>query len=83
MFVVETETGESEQWTAASTAGIPQETLIEPEVVRFDSFDGREIPALFSPPDGAADGAVADGDTPVVVAIHGGPESQRRPSFSG
>ncbi|MDQ2071578.1 S9 family peptidase [Haloarcula sp. NS06] len=83
VFVVEAETGESEQWTAASTAGIPRETFIEPEVVRFDSFDGREIPALFSLPDGAADGAGADGDTPVIVDIHGGPESQRRPSFSG
>ncbi|KAA9398591.1 S9 family peptidase [Haloarcula sp. CBA1130] len=83
VFVVETETGESEQWTAASTAGIPRETFIESEVVRFDSFDGREIPALFSLPDGAADGVDADGDTPVIVDIHGGPESQRRPSFSG
>jgi len=82
VFVVEAETGESEQWTAASTAGIPRETFIEPEVVRFDSFDGREIPALFSLPNGA-NGAGADGDTPVIVDIHGGPESQRRPSFSG
>ncbi|AJF26483.1 peptidase S9 [Haloarcula sp. CBA1115] len=82
VFVVETETGESEQWTAASTAGIPRETFIEPEVVRFDSFDGREVPALFSLPNGA-NGASADGDTPVIVDIHGGPESQRRPSFSG
>ncbi len=82
VFVVKAETGESEQWTAASTAGIPRETFIEPEVVRFDSFDGREIPALFSLPNGA-NGASADGDTPVIVDIHGGPESQRRPSFSG
>ncbi|MBV0900686.1 S9 family peptidase [Haloarcula salina] len=77
-FVVETETGESERWTEASTAGIPRETFVEPEVVRFESFDGRSIPALFSLPEGAG-----DGDTPVVVDIHGGPESQRRPSFSG
>ena len=83
VFVVEAETGESEQWTAASTAGIPRETFIEPEVVRFDSFDGREIPALFSLPADAARTAAADSDTPVIVDIHGGPESQRRPSFSG
>ncbi|MHC3380286.1 S9 family peptidase [Haloarcula sp. H-GB5] len=83
VFVVEAETGESEQWTAASTAGIPRETFIEPDVVRFDSFDGREIPALFSLPDGAANESGATGDTPVIVDIHGGPESQRRPSFSG
>ncbi|WP_424003177.1 S9 family peptidase [Haloarcula salina] len=78
VFVVETATGESERWTAASTAGIPRETFVEPEVVRFESFDGRSIPALFSLPEGAG-----TGDTPVVVDIHGGPESQRRPSFSG
>jgi dipeptidyl aminopeptidase/acylaminoacyl peptidase len=78
VFVVEAETGESEQWTAASTAGIPRETFVEPEVVRFESFDGRSIPALFSLPAGAG-----DGDTPVIVDIHGGPESQRRPSFAG
>jgi dipeptidyl aminopeptidase/acylaminoacyl peptidase len=79
VFVVETATGETTQWTHAATAGIPQETFVEPAVVRFESFDGREIPALFSlPPD--ADG---DGDTPVIVDIHGGPESQRRPSFAG
>jgi len=83
VFVVEAETGESEQWTAASTAGIPRETFIEPEVVRFDSFDGREIPALFSLPADTAGTAAADSDTPVIVDIHGGPESQRRPSFSG
>jgi dipeptidyl aminopeptidase/acylaminoacyl peptidase len=79
LFVVETETGAAERWTAASTAGIPQETFAEPEVVRFESFDGREIPALFSLPSDVP----GDGDTPVIVDIHGGPESQRRPSFSG
>ena len=79
VFVVETATGDAERWTHASTAGIPRETFVEPEVVRFESFDGRAIPALFSLPPNA-DG---DGDTPVIVDIHGGPESQRRPSFAG
>ncbi|GGN85599.1 S9 family peptidase [Haloarcula pellucida] len=79
VFVVDTERGESERWTDASTAGIPQETFVEPEVVRFESFDGREIPALFSLPPAAEN----DGTTPVIVDIHGGPESQRRPSFAG
>ncbi|WP_254273785.1 S9 family peptidase [Haloarcula marina] len=78
VFVVETASGESERWTYASTAGIPQDSFVEPEVVRFESFDGREIPALFSlPPDAPPK------KTPVIVDIHGGPESQRRPSFAG
>ncbi len=79
VFVIETATGESERWTHASTAGIPQETFVEPEVVRFESFDGREIPALLSLPPEADE----DGTAPVIVDIHGGPESQRRPSFAG
>jgi len=89
VFVVETATGEAERWTYASTAGIPESTFVAPEVVRFESFDGREIPAFFSLPDGAvtdgngANAETASGETPVIVDIHGGPESQRRPSFSG
>jgi len=66
------------RWTCASTAGIPRETFVEPELVRYESFDGREIPALFSRPE-----TVPAGGAPVIVDIHGGPESQRRPSFSG
>ncbi|MFB6126454.1 MAG: prolyl oligopeptidase family serine peptidase [Halolamina sp.] len=70
--------GETTRWTNAGTAGIPRETFVEPELVHYPTFDGREIPAFFSLP--TAD--TGDGDTPVVVDIHGGPESQRRPSFA-
>jgi len=66
------------RWTRASTAGIPRETFVEPELVRYESFDGREIPAFLSLPPSEPGAGV-----PVVVDIHGGPESQRRPSFSG
>jgi dipeptidyl aminopeptidase/acylaminoacyl peptidase len=66
------------RWTNASTAGIPRETFVEPDLVHYESFDGREIPAFLSlPPE------VPDGGAPVIVDIHGGPESQRRPSFTG
>jgi dipeptidyl aminopeptidase/acylaminoacyl peptidase len=72
------DTGPVVRWTDASTAGIPRETFVEPELVRYETFDGREIPAFFSLPS-----AVPDGGVPVIVDIHGGPESQRRPSFGG
>jgi dipeptidyl aminopeptidase/acylaminoacyl peptidase len=71
-------TGAATQWTRASTAGIPTETFVDPELVRYESFDGREIPGFFSVPE-----SVPDEGAPVIVDIHGGPESQRRPSFSG
>ncbi|WP_424019702.1 S9 family peptidase [Halorientalis pallida] len=74
------ESGETEQWTRASTAGIPPSSFREPELVHYDSFDGREIPAYFTLP---AEAARDSTGVPVIVDIHGGPESQRRPSFSG
>ena len=79
VWVVDLASGEAEQWTRAGTAGIDPETFIQPELVAYPTFDGREIPAFFSLPDDET----GDHDTPVVVDIHGGPESQRRPSFSG
>jgi len=66
------------RWTDASTAGIPRKTFLEPELVHYETFDGREIPAFFSLPH-----EIPEGGAPVVVDIHGGPESQRRPSFTG
>jgi len=66
------------RWTDAATAGIPRETFVQPELVHYESFDGREIPAFLSLP-----GDRPEGELPVIVDIHGGPESQRRPSFSG
>jgi dipeptidyl aminopeptidase/acylaminoacyl peptidase len=57
-----------------SSRDIDPATLIEPALHRFASFDGEEIPVfLFTPP--------GEGPFPVVVAVHGGPESQFRPNF--
>ena len=75
VFTVDAETGEATRWTYAATAGIPEDTFVAPQLVKYPTFDGRDIPAFFSTPDDAGD------DTPVVVDIHGGPESQRRPGW--
>jgi len=75
VYVVDAATGAAERWTDAGTAGIPRDSFVSPELIRYESVDGLEIPAFFSRPAG-------DGPFPVVVDVHGGPESQRRPSFS-
>ncbi len=77
VYVVDIETGAAERWTDAPTAGIPEETFVESELVRYETFDDREIPAFFSLPH-----EVPEEGAPVVIDIHGGPESQRRPSFA-
>lgn len=47
----------------------------EPETVRYKTFDDLDIPAWFFKPEG-------EGPHPVLVDIHGGPESQRRLNYS-
>jgi dipeptidyl aminopeptidase/acylaminoacyl peptidase len=78
VHVLDVESGDSERWTFAGTAGVPEDSFVDPELVHYPTFDGREIPAFFSLPESDT----GEGETPVVVDIHGGPESQRRPSFN-
>jgi dipeptidyl aminopeptidase/acylaminoacyl peptidase len=66
------------QVTHSSRAGIPFSGFVEPELVRYKSFDGLSIPAWFYPPKKSG-----DRPPPVIVYPHGGPESQTRPEFSG
>jgi dipeptidyl aminopeptidase/acylaminoacyl peptidase len=76
----DTETDQLERLTL-SPNDVDPAAFHEPELVRFPSFDGLEIPAFVYRPD-PADRADADRPLPVVVVIHGGPESQFRPSFA-
>ena len=66
--------GEPRRVTRSSTAGIPPRTFRRPQVIRYPSFDGREIPALLHEPD--------EPGAPVVINVHGGPEGQSRPGFA-
>jgi dipeptidyl aminopeptidase/acylaminoacyl peptidase len=54
---------------------VETETLVQPTLHRFDSFDGESVPVFLFEPDG-------DGPFPVVVTVHGGPESQWLPWFA-
>ena len=74
VWILDLPDGEPRRLTLSSTAGIPRSTFQRPEVVRYPSFDGREIPALFYEPE--------EDDAPVIVNVHGGPESQSRPMFA-
>lgn len=76
VYVVAVETGAVTQWTRAPTARIPREVFVEPRLVHYESFDDLRIPAFLSIP------TDHPGPHPAIVDIHGGPESQRRPSFS-
>ncbi|HUG71518.1 MAG TPA: S9 family peptidase [Pirellulaceae bacterium] len=67
------------RWTFSEVGGLNPETFTAPQRVQFKSFDDRTIPAYYYKPRDASPANKA----PVVVSIHGGPESQYRPYFSG
>jgi dipeptidyl aminopeptidase/acylaminoacyl peptidase len=67
------------QWTFGEVGGLDPQSFITSKLVRFNSFDGRSIPAFYSQPQSAS----PDKKAPVLIQIHGGPESQIRPTFSG
>jgi dipeptidyl aminopeptidase/acylaminoacyl peptidase len=74
VWVMDLPDGEPRRITRSSTAGIPRSSFRRPRLVRYPTFDGWEIPALFYEPDAE--------NAPVVVNVHGGPESQSRPAFA-
>jgi dipeptidyl aminopeptidase/acylaminoacyl peptidase len=67
------------RWTRSETAGLDAATFTEPKLIEFASFDGRKIPAFYYRP---AAPKQPGGTFPVLISIHGGPESQTQPSFS-
>jgi dipeptidyl aminopeptidase/acylaminoacyl peptidase len=74
VWVLDLPEGEPRPVTRSSTAGIPRSSFRQPRPLRYPSFDGREIPALLYEPEGE--------NAPVIVNVHGGPESQSRPTFA-
>ncbi|MBB1060787.1 S9 family peptidase [Marilutibacter spongiae] len=71
------------RWTRSEVGGLDPERFVAPRLVHFPTFDQvdgqpRMIPAFYYRP---AD-VPAGKKLPVVVQIHGGPESQARPTFS-
>lgn len=71
--------GRVERWTESETGGLNPAGFREPELVRLRSFDGLAISGFLYRPDPAR----FPGRRPVIVNIHGGPESQARPVFLG
>ncbi len=70
-----TEHGALERWTYSEVGGLDTDAFIEPELIRYTSFDGLSVSAWVYKPAGK-------GPHPVLIDIHGGPESQERPYFS-
>jgi dipeptidyl aminopeptidase/acylaminoacyl peptidase len=62
--------------TKSSRGALPDSAFVAPQLMRYPTFDGRQIPACLYRPLG-----VAGTSLPVIVDVHGGPEGQARPDF--
>ena len=69
------------RWTQSEVGGLDTTQFVEPELIRYPAFDEtddgqrRTIPALVYRPEG-------EGPHPVLILMHGGPESQTKPTFN-
>ncbi|MFP4382465.1 MAG: alpha/beta fold hydrolase [Spirochaetia bacterium] len=77
IYCMNLNTYKSSKTTRSSHGGLPVETFLEPDIIHYESFDGRSIPAYYFLPQNR------EKKSPVIVIVHGGPEGQARPSFSG
>lgn len=78
-FSVDPRTLAITRWTRSETGGLDPEANVEPELVEVRSFDGEPVSGFLYRPDPAR----FPGARPLIVSIHGGPESQSRPGFLG
>ena len=78
LYVLDLESGEVHQLSDVLNPEIAQEHLVKAQVVRFPSFDGLEIPAIYYLPHQASEANPA----PALVWVHGGPGGQSRQGFS-
>ena len=77
-YSLDTTTGKVERWTFSETGGLDTEAFVDPEVIRWKSYNGRTISGIYYRPP-----ARFQGKRPVIIDIHGGPEGQSQPYFLG
>ncbi|MEJ7588162.1 MAG: prolyl oligopeptidase family serine peptidase [Ferruginibacter sp.] len=72
------ETKTLKQLTQTLNPEVDVNDLVSADVIRFKSFDGKEIPAIYYKPLTAS----KDNKVPAILTIHGGPGGQSRIGFS-
>ena len=78
VFSCDLKTRKITRWTNGNNPSMNTNEFVEPKLIKWKSFDGREITGfLYQPPERFT------GRRPVIVNIHGGPEAQFRPVFLG
>lgn len=92
VHVYDATAGKLIRWTraAAPEAGADPADFARAELIKWKSFDGREITGFrYNPPTGPSthqsmrQSRQFSGPRPVLIVLHGGPSGQSRPGFLG
>lgn len=78
IYVLNTQTMTHVRWTESEMGGLVSSEIQAPRQIRWKSFDGLEITGFQLPAH-----RKFTGKRPVMILIHGGPEGQSRPGYSG
>ena len=77
VYSLDVRTGKIDRWTHSETGGLNAASFADPELVKWQTFDGKTITGFLYKPDPRR----FPGKRPIMVNIHGGPEGQSRPGF--
>jgi dipeptidyl aminopeptidase/acylaminoacyl peptidase len=77
VYSLNIQTGKIDRWTHSETGGLNAGSFADPELVKWQTFDGKAISGFLYKPDPQK----FPGKRPIIVNIHGGPEGQSRPGF--
>ena len=78
IYVADLATGAATRLTNALPADVNETNLVTASIVRYPSFDGLDIPAIFYVPKTAS----AENPVPAVLWVHGGPGGQSQKGYS-
>ena len=78
LFVYDIEAETLKKITNSLNPNIDSKSLVSAQVIRYKSFDGLEIPAIFYKPLSAS----KNNKVPALVWVHGGPGGQSRMGFN-
>jgi len=78
-YVLDIASNRLEAWTHSEAGAVDLQRFVTPRLTRFPTFDRadgrtRDVPVFIYEPS-------TPGQHPVLIALHGGPESQFRPGF--
>ncbi len=78
LYIYEFDTGVYRRLTNSMNPEIDIDDLVDAQVIRYRSFDGEVIPAIYYEPHGVKEGMTI----PAVVYVHGGPGGQARVGYN-